>query len=347
MGATNREFTIIGAGVAGLTLAAELIERGAAVTLIEKGDAIGAHSCSRYAGGMLAPWCERESAEEPVARLGSEAASWWESHVPDVIRKGSLVLAQPRDSADLKRFARRTENFEWVDGDRLSALEPDLGGRFTRALFFPGEAHLDPREALRALAANIAAKGVDIRLGSAASGHTTLPGTVIDTRGLAAIDTLPDLRGVKGEMLLIRTPEVALARPVRMLHPRIPLYIVPRADGHFMVGATMIESAERGRITARSMIELLSGAYALHPAFGEAEIVEIGTDVRPAFPDNLPRLVKSGAVYFINGLYRHGFLLAPAMARMTAEHLLENRRAEFFTEIETHHHEAHRQRTNA
>lgn len=358
MGATKREFTIIGAGVAGLTIAAELIERGAKVMLIEKGDAIGARSCSRYAGGMLAPWCERESAEEPVARLGSEAVGWWESRVPGVIRKGSLVLAKPRDSADLERFARRTGNFEWVDANRLADLEPDLAGRFRKALFFPDEAHLDPREALAALAAYISAKGAKIRLGTEVLSNgrkggyalpeaDQLPGTVIDTRGLAAADTLLQLRGVKGEMLIIRTREISLCRPVRLLHPRIPLYIVPRADGHFMVGATMIESAEQGRITARSMIELLSGAYALHPAFGEAEIIEIGTDVRPAFPDNLPRLVKSGARYFINGLYRHGFLLAPAMARMTAQHLFEDTRAERFLELPVEHHETDRQRTNA
>ncbi|MDH5410659.1 MAG: FAD-dependent oxidoreductase, partial [Alphaproteobacteria bacterium] len=110
---------------------------------------------------------------------------------------------------------------------------------------------------------------------------------------------------------------------VRMLHPRIPLYIVPRGDGLFMIGATMIESDERYRITARSMMELLGGAYALHPAFGEAEIVEIGTDVRPAFADNLPCIRRRGRVIHVNGLYRHGYLLAPALARMTAEAILD------------------------
>ena len=106
---------------------------------------------------------------------------------------------------------------------------------------------------------------------------------------------------------------------MRLLHPRIPLYIVPRGDGVFMLGATMIEASERGRITARSLLELLSAAYALHPAFGEAEILEIGVDARPAFPDNLPRIRRQGDDILVNGLYRHGFLLAPAMARMAAE----------------------------
>src|SRR6185312_12810887 len=97
---------------------------------------------------------------------------------------------------------------------------------------------------------------------------------------------------------------------------------VPRGEGLYMVGATMIESDQPTRISARSMLELLTAAYALHPAFAEAEIVEIGTGVRPAFPDNLPRIRRAGGAFHVNGLYRHGFLLAPALARRLAEHVL-------------------------
>jgi glycine oxidase len=126
-------------------------------------------------------------------------------------------------------------------------------------------------------------------------------------------------------MLLLRVRDLSLSRPVRVLHPRVPLYIVPRGDGLFMVGATMTESDESRRITARSMLELLSAAYALHPVFGEAEIVEIGTGVRPAFPDNVPRIRWRDGVLHVNGFYRHGFLLAPALARMAAEAVLHDR----------------------
>jgi glycine oxidase len=142
---------------------------------------------------------------------------------------------------------------------------------------------------------------------------------VIDCRGLAARDSLPELRGVKGEMVVLRSPDVSLSRPVRLLPPRFPLYIVPRGEGLFMLGATQIESGERGRASARSVMELLSAAYALHPAFGEAEVVEIGADARPAFPDNLPRLTRIGDTLHVNGLFRHGFLLSPAVARMAAD----------------------------
>jgi glycine oxidase len=86
-----------------------------------------------------------------------------------------------------------------------------------------------------------------------------------------------------------------------------------------MVGATMIESEERGGASVRSTVELLNAAYALHPAFGEAEILEIGADLRPAFPDNLPAVRRGPHGLLVNGLFRHGFLLAPAMARQAAD----------------------------
>lgn len=322
------EATVIGAGVAGLCVAAELAERGARVTVWERAGAPGPHSCSWWAGGMLAPWCEGESAEEPVVRLGQEAADWWDRQAGGVVRNGSLVLALGRDHRELDRFARRTERHETVGPERIAALEPDLAGRFPKALFFPGEAHLAPRAALMGLKDRLEARGIPFH--QAEPSRTT--GLTFDCRGLAARDTLQDLRGVKGEMLVLRCLDVTLLRPVRLLHPRIPLYIVPRGDGVYMLGATMIESSERTRITARSLLEMLSAAYALHPAFGEAEVLEIGVDARPAFPDNLPRIRRDGATIFVNGLYRHGFLLAPAMARMAAELALDGQRPEVMDE---------------
>ena len=332
--------SVIGAGVAGLACAVELAERGAAVEVLERGERLGAGCCSWFAGGMLAPWCELESAEPLIATLGCESLAWWRAHLPQTHLNGSLVVAHGRDLGELARFARRTQAFEWVGSERIGELEPALAGRFHRALFFPEEGHLDPRAALGALARRLEALAVPIRYGTdgAAMGGplcgerraARAPGEAefaIDCTGLAARGALDGLRGVKGEMLILRLPELALARPVRVLHPRLPLYVVPRGEGVFMVGATMIESDQPSRVSVRSMLELLSGAYALDPALGEAEILEIGTGVRPAFHDNLPRIVRRGRTIFVNGLYRHGFLLAPALARRVAELVLEGRTA--------------------
>jgi glycine oxidase len=316
--------TVMGAGVAGLACAVELAERGASVEVLDRGEKLGSSSCSWYAGGMLAPWCELESAEPLVARLGAESISWWQNRFAETMQNGSLVIAHGRDAGELARFARRTERFESLDGESIAALEPDLSGRFGQALFFKDEAHLDPRAALASLVRRLGELGVPIRFGVESSPAASTDRRVIDCTGLAARDVLTDLRGVKGEMLILRLRDIALSRPIRVLHPRVPLYIVPRRDGLFMVGATMIESDEPTRISARSMLELLSAAYALHPAFGEAEIIEIGTGVRPAFPDNLPRIRRRNGILYVNGLYRHGFLMAPSLAHMVAEIVLHD-----------------------
>lgn len=317
------EVTIIGGGVAGLCVARALLDRGASVRLIERGDGVGPHACSWWAGGMLAPFCEGESAEEPVVRLGQEAASWWDDRTGAVQRRGSLVVSAARDQSDLKRFARRTDHFAEVSAAQIAALEPDLGSRFAKGLFFKDEAHLAPRAALAALRAGLAADGVTFEQAEADPQAEAAKGLTVDCRGFAAHDRLADLRGVKGEMVVLRCPDVSLTRPVRLLHPRIPLYVVPRGDGVFMLGATMIESSASAHVTARSLLELLSAAYALNPAFGEAEVLEIGVDSRPAFPDNLPRIRQSGNLIRANGLFRHGFLLAPALARMVADLIMD------------------------
>jgi glycine oxidase len=311
--------TVIGAGVTGLVAALELAARGARVDIVERGTQLGAQACGWFAGGMLAPWCEQESAEPHVGRLGQMALDWWSRHFSETVCNGTLVVAPARDHAELDHFGRRTERFERIGAERIAELEPDLSGRFRQALFFPDEAHLDPRRAVAAIAARLGDMGVTIHFGVDATTVPVAADQVLDCRGFAARDTLDDLRGVRGEMLLVRSRDVTLSRPVRLLHPRMPLYVIPRADGLFMIGGTMIESAHGGPVTARSAVELLNGAYALHPAFGEAEIVEMGVGIRPAFADNLPRLVRRGHTWHVNGLYRHGFLLAPAMAHQAAQ----------------------------
>ena len=309
--------TVVGAGVVGLTTALMLAERGAKVTLLERREALGANA-SWLAGGMLAPFCEGESAPPQVARLGCKAIDWWEAHAGGVVRAGTLVVAPPRDVGEIERFAARTSGHERVDEARIGALEPDLFGRFHRGLFFPGEGHVDPRAAMRALADALRERGADLCFGVDGERLGAEAGIVVDCRGFAARPHLPELRGVRGEMIRVRTPEVSLTRSVRLLHPRMPLYVVPRADGEYMIGATMIESAEKGAVSVRSALELLSAAYALHPAFGEAEILEMSADVRPAYPDNEPRIEEREGRIFVNGFYRHGFLLAPAFADRAA-----------------------------
>ncbi|AGI67909.1 putative thiamine biosynthesis protein ThiO [Octadecabacter antarcticus 307] len=323
------DVTIIGAGVAGLWAARSCLARGLRPRLADRSGPPGPHTCSWWAGGMLAPECEGATAETPIISHGRKAAALW-GDVTTVSTQGTLVLAPERDRAELDRFAVRTIGHVACDGDAIAALEPDLGERHKRGLFFAKEAHLDPRQALSDLVRSLAALGVFIEQTEITPDN--VQGPVIDCRGLAAQGDLQGLRGVRGEMIVLQSDEIMLTRPVRLLHPRHPLYVVPRANGLFMLGATQIESAARGPMTARSALELLSAAYALDARFAEAVIIEMGADLRPAFADNVPRVVQRGHVMHLNGLFRHGFLMAPALAEQAATFLSTGKTGDLFRE---------------
>ena len=310
---------VIGAGVAGLTAALEFGRRGHEVELVERESGPGL-GCSWYAGGMIAPWCELATAEPLIAELGIEALNYWTKSVPVALQTGSLVVAPPRDHSELTMFAKRTRDFEDIGANRIAALEPDLAGRFSRALYFASEAHLDPRKALEAVTERLVAlANVTLHFSTDATAMRADVDLTVDCRGFDARDALDGLRGVKGEMLVLETGEISFERAIRMLHPRTPVYVVPRHDRRFMIGATSIENEEATRISARSVAELLGAAYTLHPSFADAEIAEMGSGLRPAFRDNLPRVERRGRTLFINGLYRHGFLVAPSLARAAAD----------------------------
>lgn len=316
---------VLGAGIAGLWQALTLARHGHDVTLRDPAGVPPPQAASALAGAMLAPYCEGEAGHEPVRDWGIVANRIWLETLPDIAQNGSLVVALPRDQAELKRFASVTQGHRWIGEDEISALEPALAGRFSRALFYADEAHVEPAAAFSKLLELALASGLRVSEDPAPS---RVCDWLVDCRGLAARDELPRLRGVRGERIVIETRDVMLNRPVRMLHPRIPFYIVPWPGHRFMVGATVIESEDNGPATLRSLLDLMSAAYALDPAFGEARVLRIDAGVRPAFPDNLPRVTVRGRRIFVNGLYRHGFLLSPILARATTDYIEGGQRFE-------------------
>lgn len=344
---TDQSITVVGAGIVGLWQTLTLLRRGYRVRLLDASNQPFAATASRLAGAMLAPDCESETAEPCVEELGRFSMKLWRDTFPGVVNNGTLVVAAARDRSELQRFSRVTQGHEAVDADRIAALEPELAGRFSSGLFFGDEAHMAPLDAMHFLLDQVRKEGGDVRFDTTwneadptadAVASDTETDIVIDCRGLMAQSALPDLRGVRGERVLLRTTEVQLARPVRLLHPRQPLYVVPWGDGVFMVGATVIESGDQGRVTVRSALELLGLAYALSPAFGEAEIIELDAGVRPALPDNAPRIIVQNRTIRVNGLYRHGFLLAPILAELVADYLQTGAsRADVFVEHATLH----------
>ncbi|NKB23306.1 MAG: glycine oxidase ThiO [Kiritimatiellae bacterium] len=339
---------IVGAGIAGRLLALDLLERGWKVSLFDRGDEKGFHSCTYASAGMLAPFCELETAEKEIATLGEASLIRWKRW-PDrwgstvsFRQQGSLVVTHPHDQHELLRFKKIIESkgcnpdiLKEVSSLDIAELEPMLSDRFGSGLFFPREAHIDNREVLNALT-NVLKKNnvqwfshtevvkIDAHTVQTPSNCYTYD-WVVDCRGLGAKEDMEDLRGVRGELLYVHAPDVTFSRPIRLMHPRYPLYIVPRANHVFLIGATTIESEDYNPITVRSTLELLSAAYTLHPGFAEAHILETCTQCRPAFPDNQPRITVRDGLMRINGLYRHGFLLSPILSHFACEYLEQGR----------------------
>jgi glycine oxidase len=267
---------------------------------------------------MLAPFCEGEPGHEVAQALGIDSIPLWQEHYPGFVKTGTLVVAAARDFADLQRFAAQTSGHKRADASEIAALEPALEGRFREGLFFEGEAHVEPAAAMGFLTAEAKRLGVEIRSGAYEADSADW---IVDCRGLSARPDFKTLRGVRGERIVLECPDVTLRRPVRLLHPRIPFYIVPWSGNRFMIGATVIESEDAGPPSLRSAAELMSCAYALIPALGEARILDIAAGLRPSFPDNTPKIIVRGKRIAVNGSYRHGFLVSPILAKLTADYI--------------------------
>ena len=336
----TQKISIIGAGIMGLVLGWRLRLCGYDVTLHEKGGPDLSESTSFWAGGMIAPYCELEAAEPVIAELGKASLVLWQNYVDalnhdEIVealghpvyfqRNGSMVVAHTQDEAELYRLFDRIgragygDQVVMLDGAGITTREVAIKGRFNKALYFENEGQIDPRSVLYALREVMKDQiRFHDEIGDASQIDTDL---VIDCRGIGGKETGEELRGVRGEMVLIHAPDVVLNRPIRMMHPRYPIYIIPRPNGHYMIGATQIESENRREMTVRSALELLSAAYSLHPAFAEAEILEFGVHLRPAYNDNLPKIRRDQNVISVNGLYRHGFLAAPALAEYVLSYI--------------------------
>ncbi|TDF41760.1 FAD-dependent oxidoreductase [Alteromonadaceae bacterium M269] len=320
---SKQKAIVIGSGVVGLTVADYLTDSLFDVTIYSASSGPDSSCCSWWAGGMLAPYCEQETAEPIIGKLAKESLVYWQDNAANYHSLGTLVLATQRDLPLLYDFKNKTES--WLDVGRtdIERLEPHVDRRLISGLYFENEAHIDPRKTLQKLEQKLKAKGAIFNYGQRLSDEyieTQLNADwIIDCRGMGGKKRLSSLRGVRGEMLYLQSDEIQLSRPIRLLHPRIPIYIVPRGNGLFMVGASMIESENDGPISVRATMELLSSVYTVNPAFGEASILETGADLRPAFDDNIPAIHQDGRYLSINGMYRHGYLAAPAMARRTLD----------------------------
>lgn len=343
---------IAGAGLLGRLLAWQLLQANCKVTLFEAGSFAPVtpqtlRAAAFTAAGMIAPLSEAVVSDEGVYRMGQFALQQWPKWLsklqtqtaPLFYQHGSLVIAHPQDISELDQFERELQfvipqckTHHRVDQQQIQALEPDLNPHFSQGLFLAEEGHVNNRELLTTLLSEILLLGVTLReftlVNVAANRITTETSEeefdlVIDCRGIGAKKQYPQLRGVRGETLHVETKEIQLQRPVRLMHPRYQLYIVPKPNNRFIIGATQIESEDRSPVTLQSSLELSSALYTLSPAFAEARIIEMDTNLRPAYMDNLPRVDVQDGLITANGLFRHGYLLAPAVVENVLAHIFQ------------------------
>ena len=337
---SDSHVAILGAGLMGRLLAFALASEGCRVDIHDAAGPDAGGAAARVAAAMLAPLAESAVSEPAVVAMGLHGLRRWPQILSTLSspvffqQNGTLVVWHWQDATEASRLRATLEHsattlkdltpLALLDEAALATQEPALAERFHEAYFLQGEGQLDNRQLLGALLADMQRLGVKTHWHSPKSpadfspATTGQPDCVLDCRGLGARADWPALRGVRGEVIRLHAPEVSLQRPVRLVHPRYPLYIAPKQDHLFVIGATEIESDDLSPASVRSTLELLSAAYTVHSGFAEARIVEIATQCRPALSDNNPGLrILNERTLQINGLYRHGFMIAPAMLDAT------------------------------
>ncbi|WP_019630840.1 glycine oxidase ThiO [Actinomadura atramentaria] len=350
---------VIGAGIVGLATAWRAAARGASVALVDPEPAGGATS---VAAGMLAPLGELAYGEEDLLRLGLASRDRYPAFVAELedetglsagfLDTGSLQVAFDADDLahldDLRRFQESLGlPAEALTGREARKLEPLLAPGVRGGLLAPRDGSVDPRRLAPALLAAAERHGARlvrrraaevVVTGGAATGVKLDDGTVLaaDRVLLAAgpwsggvgglpPGAVPPVRPVKGQVVRLRTRVPFLNRTVRGLVRGSSVYLVPRADGEVVVGATQEELGFDTRVTAGGVWELLRDARELVPGVTELEFTEATAGLRPGSPDNAPLMGPSAVPGLVlgTGHYRNGVLLAPVSADVLASALLD------------------------
>lgn len=322
---------IVGAGIMGQLLGLAFINQGDEVHLFDKSDHM---SCSLAAAGMLAPLSELEKSDITIFELGLRALSeYWPSILNQLNKtiyfqkKGTITFAHQADKADLLRFIQMIHSklshphLIKLNYQTLQTYEPELT-KFDEAYYLPEEGQLDNLALLKALKEFLCDQGVQWKKDFVTEIKSGIIKTeseiysfdlVLDCRGMGGKSSFNDLHGIRGELIWLHAPHVNINRPIRLMHPRYHLYIAPRPGHIYLLGASEIYAEDDSNISVRTSLELLTAAYSLHSGFAEARIIKTITHCRPTLPNHLPKIKYTDGLIAINGLYRHGFLIAPSI----------------------------------
>ncbi|MBB5787007.1 glycine oxidase ThiO [Jiangella mangrovi] len=346
------DVAVVGCGIIGAAAAWRLSQRGLTVTCFDPAPGDGA---THAAAGMLADVTEAEFGEDRLTALNVASARAWPDFAAELSsatgadlafrRTGTLTVAY--DSGDRQQLRRLLSlrrdlglPIEEITVDDARGLEPLLGPRIAGATWTPDEHQVDPRRVHAALLAVLADLGVAVVRRRVTELQLTPSGTVngvVDETGerhpagsvlLAAGWASRELTGVptrpvKGQLLRLDAsgqPGFTLSRVVRGFVQARSVYLVPRADGEVVVGATSEEQPDDRQVTAGGTFAVLRDARALVPGIDELPVTELTARARPGSPDNLPLIGDSGipGLVLATGHYRNGILLAPLTASVLA-----------------------------
>ena len=349
------DVAVVGAGVMGCAVALRLAQRGAAVTIIERG--IPGAEASSAAAGILGPQWESDG-PGPLLAFGLRSRALYPGFAAELrelsgidighARSGliEVALSEGDERALVTRRAWQAEqglHADLLDPQELRALEPRLGPTIRLGLRMADEGHVHARALARALAQAAAVAGARfvqgryVRRVLVEAGRAT--GVELDGESLAAGTVVlcagswsslvegggvpaPIVRPARGQMVAIET-RPPLFRHVLVAHARG--YLVPRVDGVALAGSTLEMVGFRKEVTVAGLHDILALARTLCPDLGEAPVTETWSNFRPFTPDQLPVIGKTPVTGLLvaTGHHRYGILLTPATAQAIAELVTE------------------------
>ena len=353
----TRDIVIVGAGVIGLSIAWHLAREGATVTVIDKGP-VGRGS-SWAAAGMLAPFAEAKE-RDAFYQLTIAALRAYPAFVSalqeqtgletELSRVGLLRVALDEDGEKALRatFSRQCGDglpVHWLAGEEVRKLEPGLSPGIRAAILSPEEWHIEPRKLTRALAVACAERGVEILEETPVEGFRSATGrvTAVCAAGKEVSTGQVILAsgcwsGGVGQSLGVTLPVSPVRGQILALGPCLPSpvrhtiyadhgYLVPKADGRVVVGATQEDAGFDCRPTCAGIGGLLAMAPKLAPKLADMPIESMWVGLRPASRDGLPimgRLARFENVYAATGHFRNGILLAPITGDLMTKLILHN-----------------------